>query len=76
VKRLLGDLKVEIEFPKDGYFVDHDRIILFDIHQEQRFVKLILGQGLFGFDAACRRRSYGVWFDIDRAEFERVWSSS
>jgi ATP-dependent helicase YprA (DUF1998 family) len=76
VRRQLGTLNLTLEFPADGYFVDHDRVLYFHIKESgtARFYKVILGQGLFGFDAACRRRSHGVWFEIAQAEFEAQWS--
>ena len=78
VRRQLGTLNLTLEFPADGYFVDHDRVLYFHIKESgtARFYKVILGQGLFGFDAACRRRSHGVWFEIAQAEFEAQWASS
>lgn len=34
-----------------------------------KFYKIFLGQGLFGFHSACRRRSHGVWFEITETEW-------
>jgi len=74
LKHRLGSLNLNVEFPVDGYFVDHDRLVYFKLIDEngERFFKLLLGQGLFGFDAACRRRSHGVWFEIGSAEWNKA----
>ncbi|GIW80408.1 MAG: hypothetical protein KatS3mg105_2215 [Gemmatales bacterium] len=70
------DIEVLIEFPAEGSFVDHDRILLFETLEDsnRRYYKVLLGQGLFGFDASCRKRSNGVWFKISPEEFENSWS--
>jgi hypothetical protein len=67
-------LDLTIEFPSDGYFVDHDRLVFLHVNDgsRERFYKLILGQGLFGFDAGCRRRSHGVWFEIAEIEWMKI----
>lgn len=77
LKHDLGSLDVSIEFPSDGYFVDHDRLLLFEIQNNgvAQYYKVLLGQGLFGFDAACRRRSNGVWFEMSKSDFEAQWST-
>lgn len=77
IKMTFASLKLRIEFPADGYFVDHDRILLFELQDgiHIRFYKVLLGQGLFGFDAACRRRSHGVCFELTGGDFEVEWSS-
>ena len=66
--------RLSISFPDDGYFVDHDRVIYLNTKQSDgnHFYKIILGQGLFGFHPACRRRSHGVWFEIP----EKEWKSA
>ena len=76
LKERLQSHNVEIVFPDDGYFVDHDRVIYLQlrIQDESRYYKVILGQGLFGFHSACRRRSHGVWFEIDDSEWNSVWT--
>lgn len=65
-----------IVFPDDGYFVDHDRVIYLQlrIQDKDHFYKVILGQGLFGFHSACRRRSHGVWFEIGKHEWDVAWT--
>jgi hypothetical protein len=69
--------RLTVAFPSDGYFVDHDRVIYLHlkIQDASRFYKIILGQGLFGFDAACRRRSHGVWFEIEETEWNLNWQT-
>ena len=69
-------LDLTIEFPSVGYFVDHDRLVFLHVNDgtRERFYKLILGQGLFGFDASCRRRSHGVWFEIAEPEWMKICS--
>lgn len=63
---------LKITFPDDGYFVDHDRVIYLNTEKSDgnHFYKIILGQGLFGFHFACRRRSHGVWFEIPEVEWK------
>jgi ATP-dependent helicase YprA (DUF1998 family) len=65
---------LSIQFPANGHFVDHDRLIFLHVNDgnHERFFKVILGQGLFGFDAACRRRSHGVWFEISYEEWKEI----
>lgn len=64
---------LSIQFPSNGHFVEHDRLVYLHLKDgvQERFFKLILGQGLFGFDAECRRRSHGVWFEISQEEWKR-----
>ncbi len=61
-----------VTFPDDGHFVDHDRLIYLNTKKPDgnHFYKIILGQGLFGFHSACRRRSHGVWFEIPESEWQ------
>lgn len=68
---------LDIAFPDDGYFVDHDRVIYLQllVQNESHFYKIILGQGLFGFHSACRRRSHGVWFEIGKDEWNLAWTA-
>jgi ATP-dependent helicase YprA (DUF1998 family) len=77
VKQALSVGSCEVEFPIDGYFVDHDRLLLIHLRtgSSDRYYKVLLGQGLFGFDSACRRRSHGVWFAIADHEFSDAWKS-
>ncbi len=65
-------LDLSIQFPSNGHFVEHDRLVYLHLKDgdQERFFKLILGQGLFGFDAGCRRRSHGVWFEISQRGME------
>ena len=44
--------RLTVAFPSDGDFVDHDRVIYLHlkIQDASRFYKIILGQGLFGFE--------------------------
>jgi hypothetical protein len=76
MKVRLNPTPIEVSFPTDGNFVDHDRLIYLGLidndTQEERFYKIILGQGLFGFHQSCRRRSHGVWFQVSREEWTRV----
>jgi hypothetical protein len=69
--------RLTVAFPSDGYFVAHDRVIYLHlrIQDANRFYKIILGQGLFGFDTACRRRSHGVWFEIEETEWDVNWKT-
>src|SRR5690606_33034154 len=64
--------RLKVTFPSDGYFVDHDRVIYLSTKKPDgnHFYKIILGQGLFGFHPACRRRSHGVWFEIPEKEWK------
>jgi ATP-dependent helicase YprA (DUF1998 family) len=68
--------RLKVTFPNDGYFVDHDRVIYLITKKPTgtHFYKIILGQGLFGFHPACRRRSHGVWFEIPETEWEAAKS--
>lgn len=77
LKSCLSVQRIEVTFPRDNEFVEHDRYLLMETEQEGRpgFYRVLLGQGLFGFHAACRRRSHGVWFEIDRDLFESEWAS-
>lgn len=77
LKRALSALKLTFDFPSDGYFVDHDRVLLFELQDQGRtsYFKVLLGQGLFGFDVSCRRRSHGVWFEVSSSDFDSHWSS-
>jgi hypothetical protein len=70
-------LNVQISVPFGGPLVEHDRTILIQLFQggTDRFYRLLLGQGLFGFEANCRRRSEGVWFEISGNEFNAAWDS-
>jgi hypothetical protein len=67
-------INLVIQFPANGHFVDHDRLIYLHVNDgsRERFFKIILGQGLFGFDAGCRRRSHGVWFEISYEEWDEI----
>ena len=69
--------RLSVDFPSDGFFVDHDRVIYLQlrIQGEAHFYKIILGQGLFGFHSACRRRSHGVWFEVGRDEWNAAWNN-
>jgi hypothetical protein len=69
--------RLTVAFPSDGYFVAHDRVIYLhlNVQDASRFYKVILGQGLFGFDAACRRRSHGVWFEVEESEWNTNWET-
>ena len=75
VKARIGNESLEFQFSTDNYFLDHDRLIFFAVEDittaERRYYKVILGQGLFGFDSACRTRSHGVWFQISESEWQR-----
>lgn len=64
--------RLTVTFPNNGYFVDHDRVIYLKTKKPDgnQYYKIILGQGLFGFHPACRRRSHGVWFEIPDAEWK------
>jgi hypothetical protein len=68
--------RLKVTFPNDGYFVDHDRVIYLNTKKPDgiQFYKIILGQGLFGFHSACRRRSHGVWFEISETEWNAAKS--
>jgi ATP-dependent helicase YprA (DUF1998 family) len=68
--------RLKVTFPNDGYFVDHDRVIYLSTRKTAgtHFYKIILGQGLFGFHPACRRRSHGVWFEIPETEWNAAKS--
>jgi len=55
---------------------DHDRVYLWHIRDEGRdaYYRLLLGQGLVGFEASCRNRSEGVYYRITEQEFKTSWS--
>ncbi|GEM_PF-1775848 len=74
ISEKFAHLRLKIVFPQDGHFVDHDRIIYLNTRKSDgnHFYKIILGQGLFGFHPACRRRSHGVWFEISEKEWEEA----
>jgi hypothetical protein len=52
---------------------DHDRTILLR-NGAGLCYKVILGQGVYGFEAECRSRTEGVWFEVDDAEFQKAWN--
>ncbi|MEY4186338.1 MAG: hypothetical protein RIT02_1372, partial [Planctomycetota bacterium] len=76
MKARLNPTAIDVSFPTDGYFVDHDRLVYLGVidndTREERFYKIILGQGLYGFHQSCRRRSHGVWFQVPREEWTRM----
>jgi hypothetical protein len=55
--------------------VEHDRVILLHLAYPDcpRYYRVLLGQGLFGFEAVCRRQSEGVWFRVSGEEFQHEW---
>lgn len=54
---------------------EHDRIMLGRVRDDnqQKCYRILLGQGLFGFEAACRRYSEGIWFEMTEKSFETDW---
>ena len=76
MKARVAPTTVNVSFPADGSFVDHDRLVYLSLidndTREDRFYKIILGQGLYGFHHSCRRRSHGVWFQVPKEEWARM----
>ncbi len=58
----------------DGMLEEHDRTILIQTG-DSRSYRILLGQGLFGFEERCRKSSEAVWFEIGTQEFEVGWNS-
>ncbi|MBX7106743.1 MAG: hypothetical protein K1X57_21895, partial [Gemmataceae bacterium] len=54
---------------------EHDRIILWHTRTptHDSWHRVLLGQGLVGFEGWCDRRSEGVYFQIPAPEFEAIW---
>jgi len=55
---------------------EHDRIILWHVKQSggDALYRVLLGQGLIGFEGWCDRRSEGVYYRIPLAEFDKEWN--
>ena len=70
LERLHAHLNLKIH---PMWIEEHDRTILLR-HAAGTCYKVILGQGVFGFEVECRSRTEGVWFEIDNPEFKRAWS--
>jgi len=75
LKGRVAPTEVHVSFPTDGAFVEHDRLVYLGVidndTREERFYKIILGIGLYGFHESCRRRSHGVWFQVPKEEWTR-----
>ncbi len=68
-------LHLQIHIEGHRRFSDHDRTIMLEVVQGGilRYYRVLLGQGLFGFEAKCNSRSEGVWFEIEQADFVAEW---
>jgi hypothetical protein len=66
-------LKLRILIP-DSLLEEHDRTILIQT-DDSRAYRILLGQGLFGFEEHCRKSSEAVWFEIGTEEFDTSWVS-
>ena len=84
-------IQLELQLSRDGRLKEHDRILLIHVTDGVRdhYCRVLLGQGLEGFERTCERYSEGVWFDesaedleqrlegaigsIDRSEVRRIY---
>lgn len=66
-------LSVETHLESPHRSRQHDRPILVET-ANGKFYRVLLGQGLFAFSEACRKRSEGVWFSISQVDFEQEWN--
>jgi hypothetical protein len=68
-------LNIQTKIVSPAGFSEHDRWILVSVLQNNvpSYYRILLGHGLFGFDAACRKRSEGVWFEIEENDFHASW---
>ncbi len=75
-QELTPRLNLDFELPASA-LEEHDRILLWHVQHapEDRFYRVLLGQGLIGFERFCNRRSEGVLIRIGRDGFEQEWAS-
>ena len=68
-------LHVQTRIINYATFPDHDRWIVVSVvrNNAPRYYCILLGHGLYGFEAVCKKRSEGVWFEIDANEFQTRW---
>jgi hypothetical protein len=73
-KSQAGRLTLEVSRPAST-IEDHDRILLWHVRigTDDRFYRVLLGQGLVGFERFCNRRSEGVVLRIDGPTFDTEW---
>jgi ATP-dependent helicase YprA (DUF1998 family) len=79
VKYLLAALgkRLGLDFDLPGSTLEeHDRILLWHVRLggDDRFYRVLLGQGLVAFARFCDRRSEGVVIRIDQPSFEQEWT--
>jgi hypothetical protein len=65
-------INLRIHIPERAPLDEHDRPLLVRT-ADDRCYRILLGNGLFGFEAASRKKSEGVWFAISDRDFREEW---
>lgn len=76
LRRVATTRNFEIEVLRpDAVLEEHDRVILWEVTEPsgRSCYRVLLGQGLVGFEGWCDRRSEGVFYRISTDEFDTEW---